>query len=131
MLTVQPTPTTNDDVASTVSGITTVTGHGTSMSRNHHGRGGGGRVFGGRSRGGRGRNRARNNSSSNNTSTTTVKNYKFVGMTQDLGYNFFHIPAEKQKRTEFVSTLEVFRLFSSDKYKSQYRRLRTKLFEYF
>ena len=110
-------PTENDDAASTVSGITTVTGTGRGAPTGR-GRGRGGRGFGGRSRGGRGRNRTRSNSSTSNTSSTTTKTDKFVGMTQALEGNCFHIPAEKPKRTEFISTLEAIRLFSSDKYKS-------------
>ena len=52
-------------------------------------------------------------------------------MTQALEKNCFHIPAKKPKRTEFITTLEAIRLFSSDKYKSQYRRLKITLFEDF
>ena len=47
-----PATTSNDDVATTVSGITTATGHGTTAGRGSQGRGSGGRGTG-RGRGGR------------------------------------------------------------------------------
>ena len=120
-----PAATSNDDAATTVSGITTAT------ERGSQGRGGGGRGTG-RGRGGRHNNRRnQNRSMSSNTSTATVKADKFVGKTQALSGHCFHIPAEKPKRNEFITTLEAIRLFASDKYKSQYRRLKITLFEEF
>ena len=129
--TTPPTTTSNDDAATTVSGITAATGRGTSPGRSNQGRGGGGRNTG-RGRGGRSHNRRnRNRSTSSSTSTATVKADKFVGKTQALAGHCFHIPSEKPKRTEFLTTLEAIRLFASDKYKSQYRRLKITLFEEF
>ena len=126
-----PATTSNDDAATTVSGITTATGRGTTAGRGSQGRGGGGRGTG-RGRGGRNNNRRnRNRSTSSNTSTATMRADKFVGKTQALSGHCFHIPAEKPKRTEFITTLEAIRLFASDKYKSQYRRLKITLFEEF
>ena len=129
--TTTPTTTTNDDAATTVSSITVATGRGTTSGRGSQGRGGGGRSIG-RGRGGRGNNRRnRNRSTTSTMSTATVKAENFVGKTLALAGQCFHIPAEKPKRTEFITTLEAIRLFASDKYKSQYRRLKIKLFEDF